>query len=97
MKEDKENKIKLVLVLVILIFIVFLYFYLKQNIEISNSITEPSGVEETTQTESITEDNSIYEQITMGDTETAPRDISDWEMQKPANTEPDTGETILVQ
>lgn len=97
MKDNKESKIRLALVIIILILIVIAYFYLKQNKDILKDEVESGSVMITTQIESVISTSYVEEKTTMNEMETAPGDISDWEMHKPANTELDTGETILVQ
>lgn len=96
MKNEKENKIRLVLVFMTFLVILVMFIYLKQNKDILKE-KETYQIETVTQIERITvSENNVKESHTENMT-TAPHDISNWEMQSPANTEPDTGETIFVQ
>lgn len=96
MKNEKENKIRLVLVFMIFFVILIAFIYLKQNKNILRE-EEKHHTETVTQLERITmSENDMKESDTENMT-TAPHDISNWEMQSPVNTEPDTGETIFVQ
>ncbi len=96
MKNEKENKIRLVLVFMIFLAVLVAFIYLKQNKNILKE-KETHHIETVTQLERITiSGNDIKESETENMT-TAPHDISDWEMHRPDNTEPDTGETIFVQ
>lgn len=96
MKNEKENKIRLVLVFMIFLAVLVAFIYLKQNKNVLKE-KETHHTEAVTQLETITISGNDTKESETENMTTAPHDISDWEMHRPANTEPDTGETIFVQ
>ncbi len=96
MKDKKESKIRLVLVFMIFLVVLIAFIYLQQHKDILKEKDKPSTVA-ITQTENLTTNVEYTEEQNKEKMTTAPHDISNWEMQSPSNTEPDTGETIFVQ
>lgn len=96
MKDNKESKIRLVLVFMIFLVVLIAFIYLQQHKDVLKEKDTPDTIA-ITQTEKSTTGEDYTKEQSKEEMTTAPHDISNWEMQSPSNTEPDTGETIFVQ